>query len=943
MPLEWLTNYEQFHQNSEPVQTSQAIFERRSDGQVKMSFQTLDKPSPDPPRLSYIAMITAVSTVQEPNLPIYGFSSNGYPVYPDKVNSHFLWDVPEAHMCNPDCPCLDDTDDDEDFEIMRRRRRKKKPFPPKTPCWPYLPGPPDDPKSDQPLPIYKKPLRQLQRESSFKPVHAQLKIKPCLIFSSSSQSYQESFPPLERHTDTQTKVVSQPYVQSPITTSGALEAPKQYEAVLNWQTQNASAQNQALHHLEPDPFVPPVSEKSSRPSSSPWFTFDDIPRHKWQARHQEFATWIDVQMTSLTVQSERVLQQFEKVDHTAFILIDSTDSDPDDISVISTIQEINHIRPTLPGPSVKISVIPSKFHKLVSVIDFLDTGAQRSMLNPKILPLDYWDNHTEYFRAANGKVFETSLITKKPIDTAPPYPSISQKFLELCPEDHSHFTHPSPLWKNTQFFIHLPFKLNEDVNPTKATHLGMPPSDLTLAKQECTQLLRQGLIEPTTSYWACQAFYVEKRSELVRGKKRLVIDYQPLNAFLKDDKFPLPKIQSLFIHLPGAKWTVLPFGLKVAPSLFQKAMVKIFSPILHHALIYIDDILLFSHDHQTHQQLLSDFLEIMQTHGIMLSEKKSNIGKEFIDFLGMVLKDDHYHPGPYIVVELLKFPDIDLTKKQIQQFLGIVNYVRDFIPKVAVHTSQLSCMLKKSSPPWGPAQTTTVKQLKKIAQSPPPLKIPTTGQRILQTDASDDFWSGILLDKIGDSESYCTHASGQFKDSEKNFHVIYKEILTVKYGIKKFEFHLVSHNFLIRMDNSSFPKIFDFKNKLLPDKQLLNLKTWFAKYDYTIQHIKVLFATKLVLPVRPTLRPYFQHPQTKDYWTQDMAYEWKTFPHPFRLDHDPTIISTLKAYLLELNNVQPVLTDIHHTSIGPSHTLEILPDTQICTPGSNSNPHGILV
>ena len=40
------------------------------------------------------------------------------------------------------------------------------------------------------------------------------------------------------------------------------------------------------------------------------------------------------------------------------------------------------------------------------------------------------------------------------------------------------------------------------------------------------------------------------------------------------------------------------------------------------------------------------------------------------------------------------------------------------------------------------------------------------------------------------------------------------------------------------MDNSSFPKILDFKNKLLPDKQLLNLKTWFAKYDFTVQHIK---------------------------------------------------------------------------------------------------------
>ncbi|KAH9769554.1 hypothetical protein KPL71_012046 [Citrus sinensis] len=112
-------------------------------------------------------------------------------------------------------------------------------------------GPLDDPESDQPISIYKKALRELQQESSFKPVPTQPKIKSCLMFSSSSQSYQESFPPLERCTDPQTKVVSQPYIQSPITTSGAPEAPKQYEAVLNWQTQNASAQtqNQALHYL----------------------------------------------------------------------------------------------------------------------------------------------------------------------------------------------------------------------------------------------------------------------------------------------------------------------------------------------------------------------------------------------------------------------------------------------------------------------------------------------------------------------------------------------------------------------------------------------------------------------------------------------------------------------------------------------------------------------
>ena len=90
----------------------------------------------------------------------------------------------------------------------------------------------------------------------------------------------------------------------------------------------------------------------------------------------------------------------------------------------------------------------------------------------------------------------------------------------------------------------------------------MTPSDLKLAQQECSQLLQQGLIEPTNSDWACQTFYVEKRSEKVRGKKRLVIYYQPLNCFLRDDKFPLPKIQYLFVHIRDAK-VFSKFDLKV--------------------------------------------------------------------------------------------------------------------------------------------------------------------------------------------------------------------------------------------------------------------------------------------------------------------------------------------------------------------------------------------
>ena len=73
MPLEWLTNYEHFHQNSEPVQATKATFERRQNGQVKLSFQTPEpKPVSETPRFSYTAMITAVQTGQEKKLPIHG-------------------------------------------------------------------------------------------------------------------------------------------------------------------------------------------------------------------------------------------------------------------------------------------------------------------------------------------------------------------------------------------------------------------------------------------------------------------------------------------------------------------------------------------------------------------------------------------------------------------------------------------------------------------------------------------------------------------------------------------------------------------------------------------------------------------------------------------------------------------------------------------------------
>ncbi|GJU95021.1 putative reverse transcriptase domain, viral movement protein [Tanacetum coccineum] len=335
-------------------------------------------------------------------------------------------------------------------------------------------------------------------------------------------------------------------------------------------------------------------------------------------------------------------------------------------------------------------------------------------------------------------------------------------------------------------------------------------------------------MNPPSTPWACEAFYVNKRSEQVRGKLRLVINYQPLNHFLADDKFPLPQKKSLFQHLADARilskfdlksgfwqlgikpedrpktafctpvhhyqWKVMPFGLKNAPSAFQKAMITIFEPILANTLVYIDDILLFSPDQQSHAELLSKFYSLVAKYGIMLSEKKMEVRVTTIQFLGMEISDGKYQPQPHVAQELLKFLNELSSQKMIQQVFG-----------------------------WTPRQTEAVKAIKCLAEKMPPLKIPASSEkRILQTDASDECWGAVLLVQDNNNKRHvCGYKSGTFKASEQHYHSTFKEIIAVKRGIEKFQFHLIGHEFQVEMDMSSFPRMLQFKRKMLPHAQLL--------------------------------------------------------------------------------------------------------------------------
>ncbi|KAH9671287.1 hypothetical protein KPL70_017312 [Citrus sinensis] len=163
MPLEWISNYEQFHNNIVPIQTSESMFERRQDGTVRMTFKPPPSAPQEPPRLSftYSSMITTVQIAQE-DLPITGFNSEGYPVYPAKQNGHFLWDAPGSDMCDPNCPYWDDWEEDNDYATTRKKKPKKKKSP--VSCHHCDPKPPQDPPPPStPLAIYKKELKWIAK------------------------------------------------------------------------------------------------------------------------------------------------------------------------------------------------------------------------------------------------------------------------------------------------------------------------------------------------------------------------------------------------------------------------------------------------------------------------------------------------------------------------------------------------------------------------------------------------------------------------------------------------------------------------------------------------------------------------------------------------------------------------------------------------------------
>jgi hypothetical protein len=189
----------------------------------------------------------------------------------------------------------------------------------------------------------------------------------------------------------------------------------------------------------------------------------------------------------------------------------------------------------------------------------------------------------------------------------------------------------------------------------------------------------------------------------------------------------------------------MPFGLKNAPSEFQRIMNDIFNAHSKFCIVYIDDVLIFSHSIDQHFKHLHTFFHTAKQNGLVVSKIKISLFLTRIRFLGHYICQGTVTPIERSLTFTNKFPDKITDKTQLQRFLGSLNYVMDYYPNISRLAKPLHDRLKTNPVSWSDLHTDLVKQIKKPVQTIPLLHLANPlAPKIVEIDASDLGYGGIL-------------------------------------------------------------------------------------------------------------------------------------------------------------------------------------------------------
>ena len=101
-----------------------------------------------------------------------------------------------------------------------------------------------------------------------------------------------------------------------------------------------------------------------------------------------------------------------------------------------------------------------------------------------------------------------------------------------------------------------------------------------------------------------------------------------------------------------------------------------------------DDICMFSHTSEEHDEYLLHLMESAKTHGIVFNSAKCHIRQPQIAFYGAVFTVQGMWLDPTKIQALQDLPAPD-SQTKLQSFLGLINYLQPFIPGLSNKTAFL--------------------------------------------------------------------------------------------------------------------------------------------------------------------------------------------------------------------------------------------------------------
>lgn len=398
----------------------------------------------------------------------------------------------------------------------------------------------------------------------------------------------------------------------------------------------------------------------------------------------------------------------------------------------------------------------------------------------------------------------------------------------------------------------------------------LTPEKLAIAKAEFKKLEEMGIVRRSNSPWSSPLHLVPKSN----GEWRPCGDYRRLNNSTVADRYPIPLISDFTSNIAGAKifskidlirgyhqvpvhhddipktaittpfgmfeYLRMPFGLKNAGATFQRLMHKVLDG-LSFVFVYLDDILIFSESPEEHEKHVDAVLKRLNDNHLVLRSEKCLFGAEEIEFLGHLVNKDGIRPLPSKVTGIQCFPE-PAKVKELQKFLGIINFYHRFIPNASSIMQPLYRRIAQQKPndeiQLNSEEKNAFQESKDALQTATILAHPLPYAKLrLSVDASDTA-IGAVLEQITDKGVQpLGFFSRRLQNSEKRYSVFDRELLAAYCAVKHFRFTLEAKSFELLTDHKPLTQAFHRSGDPWSARQQRQL-SYISEFPIIIKYIK---------------------------------------------------------------------------------------------------------